>query len=174
MPQFRNVPRTSSREIGLVTLGVADLPRTLKVAPIVPSLGDGSRPEVTVHLRIRVARGREDDLRRFLREAIPFYESPGGIRVRLLGDTSSRIVSLRSLTTPANRPIGPTKSACKPMRPWPSISLGGGPYSLNRRLSRLIDTSTRRESRVRALPPTRFVAGLGEMRLACPRCRSVS
>jgi len=28
-------------------------------------------------------------LRVFLREAIPFYESPGGIRVRLLGDTSA-------------------------------------------------------------------------------------
>ena len=59
------------------------------MAPIVPSLGDGSRPAVSVHLRIRVARGRGNDLRRFLREAIPFYESPGGIRVRLLGDTSA-------------------------------------------------------------------------------------
>jgi len=47
------------------------------------------RPAVSVHLRIRVAPGRSDELRLFLREAIPFYESPGGIRVRLLGDTSA-------------------------------------------------------------------------------------
>jgi quinol monooxygenase YgiN len=50
---------------------------------------DAWRPVVSVHLRICVAPGRNDELRVFLREAIPFYESPGGIRVRLLGDTSA-------------------------------------------------------------------------------------
>jgi quinol monooxygenase YgiN len=50
---------------------------------------DAWRPAVSVHLRICVAPGRDDELRAFLREAIPFYESPGGIRVRLLGDASA-------------------------------------------------------------------------------------
>lgn len=37
-----------------------------------------------IQLRGRVAEGRWDDLVSFLRTAIPFYEGPGGIRVRLL------------------------------------------------------------------------------------------
>jgi len=41
-------------------------------------------PAVEIHLRIRVEPDRRDDLLAFLREAIPFYESPGGIRVRLV------------------------------------------------------------------------------------------
>ena len=59
------------------------------MAPIVASPGNRPRPAVSVHLRIRVQSGRTDDLRLFLREAIPFYESPGGIHVRLIGDTSA-------------------------------------------------------------------------------------
>ncbi|MGE5828816.1 MAG: putative quinol monooxygenase [Micromonosporaceae bacterium] len=39
-----------------------------------------------IQLRGRVADGRWDDLVSFLRTAIPFYEGPGGIRVRLLRD----------------------------------------------------------------------------------------
>jgi quinol monooxygenase YgiN len=54
-----------------------------------PGAADAWCPVVSVHLRIRVAPGRNDELRVFLREAIPFYESPGGIHVRLLGDTSA-------------------------------------------------------------------------------------
>lgn len=46
------------------------------------------RPAISVHLRIRVVPGRQRDLLRFLAEAIPFYESPGGIRVRLLSDSN--------------------------------------------------------------------------------------
>lgn len=41
---------------------------------------------VTLHLRIIVKPGRRAEFFKFLREAIPFYESPGGIRVRLLQD----------------------------------------------------------------------------------------
>lgn len=41
---------------------------------------------VFVHLRIRVSQDRQAELGSFLCEAIPFYESPGGIRVRLLSD----------------------------------------------------------------------------------------
>jgi quinol monooxygenase YgiN len=41
-----------------------------------------------LHLRGRVLPGRRDDLIEFLREAIPFYEAPGGIRVRLWWDTA--------------------------------------------------------------------------------------
>jgi len=45
------------------------------------------RPEISIHLRIRVFPGRLSDLHEFLAAAIPFYESPGGIRVRLLSDS---------------------------------------------------------------------------------------
>jgi quinol monooxygenase YgiN len=42
---------------------------------------------IELHLRGRVAPGRRDDLVTFLAEAIPVYERPGGIRIRLLWDT---------------------------------------------------------------------------------------
>jgi len=45
------------------------------------------RPATSVHLRIRVLSDRQSDLYEFLADAIPFYESPGGIRVRLLSDS---------------------------------------------------------------------------------------
>ncbi len=41
---------------------------------------------VELHLRIRVAPGRRDEFFEFLREAIPFYQSPGGITLCLLQD----------------------------------------------------------------------------------------
>ncbi len=41
---------------------------------------------VDLHLRCRVKLGRRGEFLAFLREAIPFYESPGGIEVRLLQD----------------------------------------------------------------------------------------
>ncbi len=43
---------------------------------------------IELHLCGRVAPGRREDLQAFLREAIPFYERPGGIRVRLLWDAA--------------------------------------------------------------------------------------
>jgi quinol monooxygenase YgiN len=42
---------------------------------------------VDLHLRCRVAPGRRSDFLAFLRDAIPFYETPGGIQVRLLEDS---------------------------------------------------------------------------------------
>lgn len=39
---------------------------------------------IDLHLRIKVASGREDELLAFLRRARRLYEAPGGIRVRLL------------------------------------------------------------------------------------------
>ena len=42
------------------------------------------RAAVSVHLRIRVAEDRQPEFHSFLHAAIPFYEAPGGIRVRLL------------------------------------------------------------------------------------------
>jgi hypothetical protein len=39
---------------------------------------------VDLHLRCRVIAGRRAKFLAFLHEAIPFYESPGGIRVHLL------------------------------------------------------------------------------------------
>jgi hypothetical protein len=41
-------------------------------------------PAVILHLHIVPAAGRRDDLLAFLRRARPYYESPGGIRMRLL------------------------------------------------------------------------------------------
>lgn len=41
-----------------------------------------------LHLRIRARPGARDALLSFLREAIPFYERPGGIRVSLFEDAS--------------------------------------------------------------------------------------
>ena len=43
---------------------------------------------VDLHLRLRVAPGRREEFLAFLREAIPYYESPGGIEIRLLQDKS--------------------------------------------------------------------------------------
>lgn len=43
---------------------------------------------IELHLRIRLAPGRRDDFFAFLREAIPFYESPGGILIDLLSDAA--------------------------------------------------------------------------------------
>jgi quinol monooxygenase YgiN len=43
---------------------------------------------IELHLRGRAEPGRRAELVAFLREAIPFYERPGGIRVRLLWDVS--------------------------------------------------------------------------------------
>ena len=39
-------------------------------------------------MRGRAAAGRREELVAFLAEAIPFYEAPGGIRVRLLWDVT--------------------------------------------------------------------------------------
>lgn len=41
---------------------------------------------IDLHLRIRIAPGRREDFLVFLREATPFYEQPGGIRIELLED----------------------------------------------------------------------------------------
>jgi len=41
---------------------------------------------IDLHLRLRVAPGRREEFLAFLREAIPFYERPGGIEIRLLED----------------------------------------------------------------------------------------
>jgi hypothetical protein len=51
---------------------------------------------IELHLRGRVAEGRKPAFLEFLAEAIPFYESPGGIRVRVLWDAAdeSRFVEV--------------------------------------------------------------------------------
>lgn len=41
---------------------------------------------VDLHLRIRVAPGRRAEFLAFLAQAIPTYQSPGGITIRLLED----------------------------------------------------------------------------------------
>jgi quinol monooxygenase YgiN len=43
---------------------------------------------IELHLRCRVIAGKREAFLAFLKEATPFYEAPGGIRVRLLQDRS--------------------------------------------------------------------------------------
>lgn len=43
---------------------------------------------VLLHLRFRVQPGRRDEFLAFLRDATPFYEAPGGIRIGLLQDAA--------------------------------------------------------------------------------------
>ncbi len=66
------------------------------ISPTARDAVDAWLAAVTIHLRIRVADDRQAELHAFLREAVPFYESPGGIRVRLLSDDSdlTRFVEL--------------------------------------------------------------------------------
>lgn len=58
-------------------------------------------PRIDLHLRCRIKPGRRADFLAFLREAIPFYESPGGIRVRLLQahDDDHRFIELVEYAT---------------------------------------------------------------------------
>jgi len=58
---------------------------------------------IELHLRGRAAAGRRGELIAFLAEAIPFYEAPDGIRVRLLCDVTDKTGSLRSSSTPIRR-----------------------------------------------------------------------
>jgi quinol monooxygenase YgiN len=44
---------------------------------------------IELHLRGCAAAGRRAELTAFLAEAIPFYEQPGGIRVRVLWDVGA-------------------------------------------------------------------------------------
>ncbi len=41
---------------------------------------------IELHLKCRVSPARRDEFLAFLREAVLFYESPGGITIRLLQD----------------------------------------------------------------------------------------
>jgi hypothetical protein len=43
-------------------------------------------PRIELHLGCRVVPARREEFLAFLHEAIPFYEAPGGIAVRLLHD----------------------------------------------------------------------------------------
>jgi quinol monooxygenase YgiN len=43
---------------------------------------------VLLHLRFRVQPGRREEFLAFLRDAVPFYEAPGGIRIGLLQDVA--------------------------------------------------------------------------------------
>ena len=45
---------------------------------------------IELHLRGRATPGRRSELVEFLREAIPFYEAPGGIHVRVLWDLADQ------------------------------------------------------------------------------------
>lgn len=51
-------------------------------------LGKTAPCPVYLHLRIRVTENRRDEFLSFLKEAVPFYEAPGGIRFRLLTNST--------------------------------------------------------------------------------------
>lgn len=53
-----------------------------------PAIGRMPIDKIDLHLRCRVAPGRRTEFLAFLREAIPFYESPGGIEVHLWQDVN--------------------------------------------------------------------------------------
>lgn len=58
---------------------------------------------VELHLRIRIHPGGRGALFDFLKEAVPFYESPGGVRVRLLesADDPDRFIEVVEYATDA-------------------------------------------------------------------------
>jgi quinol monooxygenase YgiN len=51
---------------------------------------------VDLHLRVRVLPGKREEFLAFLREATPYYESPGGIEIQLLQalDDDHRFIEL--------------------------------------------------------------------------------
>jgi quinol monooxygenase YgiN len=49
---------------------------------------EGAAAAIELHLRITVAPGRRGEFLAFLARATPFYEQPGGIRIRLLQDAA--------------------------------------------------------------------------------------
>jgi hypothetical protein len=108
-----------------------------------PDAADAWRPMVSVHLRIRVTPGQNDELRVLLREAISFYESPGGIRVRLLGDTSAPDRFIEVIDYASEHAHSEDEERVKSDRPWRSTSLGGERSSRSHPLSRPTETSTR-------------------------------
>jgi quinol monooxygenase YgiN len=60
--------------------------------------------EIELHLRVRVRPGGRGAFLEFLQAALPFYESPGGIRVSLLQDETdeNRFIELVRYTTRAD------------------------------------------------------------------------
>jgi quinol monooxygenase YgiN len=59
-------------------------------------------PTMELHLRIRILPGKRDEFLTFLRAAIPVYERPGDIRIRLLEDASDdhRFIEVVEYVTP--------------------------------------------------------------------------
>jgi hypothetical protein len=100
------------------------------------SVSDLWRAAVFVHLRIRVAEDRQAEFRSFLGEAIPFYESPGGIRIRLLSDKVERNSSSSWWSTSMSAPTVRTTIASSQIPPWRSSSRAGDRCSLSLLLSR--------------------------------------
>ena len=76
---------------------------------------------IELHLRGRVTAGRRDDLVAFLREVIPFYERPGGIRTGCLTCT-------HRICLPRHSPGGPVRGPVEwqgaPVRPSPANRRG--------------------------------------------------
>jgi hypothetical protein len=67
------------------------------VAQLAAGVSDTREESMIIQLRGRVATGRWDDLVSFLLEAIPFYEEPGGIRVRLLRDVDDATAFIETI-----------------------------------------------------------------------------
>ncbi|MBK8914704.1 MAG: antibiotic biosynthesis monooxygenase [Phycisphaerales bacterium] len=76
---------------------------------------------VILDLRIRIAAGQRPALLEFLRDAIPFYEAPGGIRVTLFEDSEdpTRLIERVEYTTRADYERDQQRVATDPeMRGW--------------------------------------------------------
>ncbi len=72
---------------------------------------------IRLHLRCRVVQGQRQEFLNFLREAIPFYESPGGIKVHLLEDQNDdhRFIELVRYESESAYEIDQTRVANDPV-----------------------------------------------------------
>ncbi|MGO9408630.1 MAG: hypothetical protein ACLP41_15330 [Acidimicrobiales bacterium] len=102
------------------------------------SVGDPWRATVCLHLRIRVATERQAEFRSFLREAIPFYEAPGGIRVRLLSKDTEPEQFIEQVEYVDERSYQEDDERTRSDPPWRRSLHDGGPCSLSLRLWRSI------------------------------------
>jgi quinol monooxygenase YgiN len=64
--------------------------------PMTNAEREPTKAKRVLHLKIRTRSADAEELLSFLREAVPFYESPGGVRVRLLRsiDNPTRFIEI--------------------------------------------------------------------------------
>jgi hypothetical protein len=90
---------------------------------------------ITLYLRGRVHHDRQSDLERFLADARPFYESPGGIRVRLQWDLADPCAFVEIMEYADRAAYDADQSRVEEARRWASGSPGGTSCSTDRSTS---------------------------------------